>query len=159
MDILLLGFEFSNLYILEACFKGVVYSCKLKLEFAVLGKLVLLVKMGRTVSNATFNGNMDGETKQGSSEAIYGSSKGNWSDRNGSSPPPMPPIPEITTDSTQKGGEVYCLENLQNTRTTTESARGAEDAVFEHYEQVVLERDGNVLERDLSEVMERNSSV
>jgi hypothetical protein len=37
MDIALLGVEFANLYIIEVTFKGVVYSIKLKLEFAVLG--------------------------------------------------------------------------------------------------------------------------
>jgi hypothetical protein len=43
MDVALLGVEFANLYIIEATFKGVVYSVKLKLEFAVLGKLVSFV--------------------------------------------------------------------------------------------------------------------
>jgi hypothetical protein len=60
MDILLLGFEFANLYILEASFKGVVYSIKLKLEFAVLGKLVQLVKRERTASTAKSEGGMMG---------------------------------------------------------------------------------------------------
>ena len=40
MDFALLGVEFANLYIIEATFKGVVYSIRLKLESAVLGKLV-----------------------------------------------------------------------------------------------------------------------
>ena len=43
MDVALLGVEFANYYIIEATFKGVVYSVKLKLEFAVLGKLVNFV--------------------------------------------------------------------------------------------------------------------
>jgi hypothetical protein len=44
MDIALLGVEFANLYLVETTLKGVVYSIKLKLEFAVLGKLVQLVR-------------------------------------------------------------------------------------------------------------------
>jgi hypothetical protein len=44
MDIVLLGVEFANLYLIETTLKGVVYSIKLKLEFAVLGKLVQLVR-------------------------------------------------------------------------------------------------------------------
>ena len=40
LDITLLSCEFANLYIIETTFKGVVYSIKLKLEFAVLGQLV-----------------------------------------------------------------------------------------------------------------------
>jgi len=44
MDLALLATEFANLYLIETTLKGVVYSVKLKLEFAVLGKLVQLVR-------------------------------------------------------------------------------------------------------------------
>ena len=44
MDVALLAVEFANLYLIETTLKGVVYSVKLKLEFAVLGKLVQLVR-------------------------------------------------------------------------------------------------------------------
>ncbi|KAI9934259.1 hypothetical protein ASPWEDRAFT_38208 [Aspergillus wentii DTO 134E9] len=43
MDLGLLIIEYRNFYIMETMIKGVVYSIKLKLEFAVLGKLVHLV--------------------------------------------------------------------------------------------------------------------
>ncbi len=43
MDLGLLGVEYANLYVLETSIKGVVYSVKLKLEFAILGKLVQYV--------------------------------------------------------------------------------------------------------------------
>ncbi|ORY12103.1 hypothetical protein BCR34DRAFT_663998 [Clohesyomyces aquaticus] len=43
MDCALLAVEFANLYIIETTLKGVVYSVKLKLEFAVLGRLVHFV--------------------------------------------------------------------------------------------------------------------
>jgi hypothetical protein len=43
MDLSLLGLEYANLYILEIVIKGMVYSVKLKLEFAILGKLVQYV--------------------------------------------------------------------------------------------------------------------
>lgn len=53
MDVALLVVEFQNLRVLEQAFKVVVYSIKLKLEFAILGKLVELVKQnGRCLSNA-----------------------------------------------------------------------------------------------------------
>lgn len=45
MDLSLLGLEYANLYILEIVIKGMVYSIKLKLEFAILGKLVQYVKI------------------------------------------------------------------------------------------------------------------
>ena len=44
MDIGLLVVEYMDYYIMETMIKGVVYSVKLKLEFAVLGKLVFLVR-------------------------------------------------------------------------------------------------------------------
>ena len=44
MDLSLLGLEYANLYILEIVVKGMVYSVKLKLEFAILGKLVQYVR-------------------------------------------------------------------------------------------------------------------
>lgn len=47
MDLVLLGLEAASLYILETMLKGVVYGIKLKLEFAILGKLVRFVGGGR----------------------------------------------------------------------------------------------------------------
>lgn len=46
MDVGLLSCEYANLYIIETTLKGAVYSIKLKLEFAVLGKLVSFVTSG-----------------------------------------------------------------------------------------------------------------
>lgn len=43
MDLALLGLECASLYILETLLKGVIYSIKLKLEFAILSKLVSFV--------------------------------------------------------------------------------------------------------------------
>ena len=48
-DIALLGIEYGNLYIQETMFKPVLYSLKLKLEFAVLSKLVKFVGGGNGV--------------------------------------------------------------------------------------------------------------
>lgn len=44
MDVALLVLEYRNLRVLEQAFKVVIYSIKLKLEFAILGKLVELVQ-------------------------------------------------------------------------------------------------------------------
>lgn len=44
MDVGLLVVEYLNLYMVETTLKGAIYSIKLKLEFAVLGKLVHIVK-------------------------------------------------------------------------------------------------------------------
>jgi hypothetical protein len=43
MDLGLLGLEAASLYIFETTFKGYLYSLKLKLEFAILSKLVTFV--------------------------------------------------------------------------------------------------------------------
>ncbi|KAL3471840.1 hypothetical protein BJX99DRAFT_16012 [Aspergillus californicus] len=43
MDMVLLGLEYASFYAVQITLKGVIYSVKLKLEFAVLGKLVDVV--------------------------------------------------------------------------------------------------------------------
>ncbi|KAJ5812417.1 hypothetical protein N7474_008718 [Penicillium riverlandense] len=40
MDLVLLGLEYANFYAVQITLKGFIYSLKLKLEFAVLGRLV-----------------------------------------------------------------------------------------------------------------------
>lgn len=53
MDIALLAMEYKKLRAMERAFKSVIYSVKLKLEFAVLGRLVDLVQSSqRTLSHA-----------------------------------------------------------------------------------------------------------
>ncbi|KAL8638097.1 MAG: hypothetical protein Q9228_004714 [Teloschistes exilis] len=49
MDVVLLGMEYSNFYQIEATLKAMVYSIKLKLEFAVLNQLMTLANS--SVSN------------------------------------------------------------------------------------------------------------
>ncbi|OBT71835.1 hypothetical protein VF21_09767 [Pseudogymnoascus sp. 05NY08] len=43
MDLSLLAIEYASYYAIQVTLKGVIYSVKLKLEFAVLGKLIRLV--------------------------------------------------------------------------------------------------------------------
>ncbi|KFZ00563.1 hypothetical protein V500_01010 [Pseudogymnoascus sp. VKM F-4518 (FW-2643)] len=43
MDLGLLAIEYASYYAIEIALRGVIYSIKLKLEYAVLGKLVHLV--------------------------------------------------------------------------------------------------------------------
>lgn len=53
MDIALLALEYRGFLIMEQAFKVVIYSIKLKLEFAILGKLVEIVQQnGRELSQA-----------------------------------------------------------------------------------------------------------
>ncbi|KAI2788228.1 hypothetical protein POX_e06241 [Penicillium oxalicum] len=47
MDLLLLALEYANFYAVQITLKGFVYSVKLKLEFAVLGRLVDLIQGSR----------------------------------------------------------------------------------------------------------------
>lgn len=46
MDIALLTLEYCNFRVLQQSFKGLAYSFKLKMEFAILGKLVDMAKAG-----------------------------------------------------------------------------------------------------------------
>ncbi|KAK2601336.1 hypothetical protein N8I77_010791 [Diaporthe amygdali] len=56
MDLGLLGLEAASFYILETMLKGVVYSIKLKLEFAILGKLVSFVGGGQRAVGGDYQG-------------------------------------------------------------------------------------------------------
>ncbi|KAJ5888967.1 hypothetical protein N7495_009008 [Penicillium taxi] len=47
MDLLLLSLQFANFYAVQITMKGFIYSLKLKLEFAVLGRLVDLIQGSR----------------------------------------------------------------------------------------------------------------
>lgn len=57
MDVALLSIEYASLLILETTLKGVFYSIKLKLEFAILGRLVKFVSSGQrdSVEDGSFN--------------------------------------------------------------------------------------------------------
>ncbi len=75
MDLGLLGLEAASLYILETIVKGFLYSVKLKLEFAILNKLVKFVgksgsdaNQARTQSLAYVEDNKDEEKRTGSSK-------------------------------------------------------------------------------------------
>ncbi|KAL1883704.1 hypothetical protein Plec18167_002711 [Paecilomyces lecythidis] len=46
MDILLLSLEYADYYALQVTLKGTVYSLKLKLEFAILGRLLEAIRRG-----------------------------------------------------------------------------------------------------------------
>ncbi len=66
MDLGLLGLECASLYIYETITKPTFYSIKLKLEFAILGKLVHFVG-GRKTSERKASVPFDDEEKRGSS--------------------------------------------------------------------------------------------
>ncbi|KAL4879225.1 hypothetical protein BJY04DRAFT_208779 [Aspergillus karnatakaensis] len=48
LDVAVIIIQYFNLYYLQVCFKPLVYSIKLKLEFAVLGRLVKITKTRRS---------------------------------------------------------------------------------------------------------------
>lgn len=60
MDLILLGMEYTNQYVIEATLKAMVYSIKLKLEFAVLNQLMSLANS--SVNQASNFGMQDPET-------------------------------------------------------------------------------------------------
>lgn len=59
LDLGLLGLEYANLYILETSIKGLIYSIKLKLEFAILGKLVQFVNQAATIDTSSVSDFVD----------------------------------------------------------------------------------------------------
>ena len=64
MDVVLIGLEFTNNYVGEASVKPMIYSIKLKLEFAVLNQLMGLTKAGFTEENHWRQENNSHELRQ-----------------------------------------------------------------------------------------------
>lgn len=73
MDLALLGLECASLYILETTTKPVFYSIKLKLEFAILGKLVHFVGGARSNNGRASTALSDPEKRNGSTTHRGGS--------------------------------------------------------------------------------------
>ncbi|KAF2014732.1 hypothetical protein BU24DRAFT_442022 [Aaosphaeria arxii CBS 175.79] len=76
MDIILLAVELANYYLVEVCLKAAVYSIKLKLEFAVLSRLVQLVRT-KSQSGNHLSGGLSGSSqseRRGTGDAILSSS-------------------------------------------------------------------------------------
>ncbi|KAL3451628.1 hypothetical protein BJX65DRAFT_293536 [Aspergillus insuetus] len=75
MDLVLLGLEYASYYAVQICLKGVIYSVKLKLEFAVLGKLVDVVhgnKRPRLVGSPIHLASLQASNHPGVSSAVHG---------------------------------------------------------------------------------------
>ena len=75
MDLGLLGLEAASLYILETIVKGFLYSVKLKLEFAILSKLVKFVGRGGNEANQARSESLAYVEDDNSDEKRMGSSK------------------------------------------------------------------------------------
>ncbi|KAL5334169.1 hypothetical protein BJX70DRAFT_379007 [Aspergillus crustosus] len=88
LDIAIIVIQYLNFYYLQVCFKVLVYSIKLKLELAVLGRLVKIMKRGKSrqqgrVARSEFIGpahNISDFTETGGSEERTGSSAGDEMD-------------------------------------------------------------------------------
>lgn len=59
LDVALLTFEFRSLHVIQQTVKALVYSVKLKLELAILGKLIELSCSNARVSHVTFGDTND----------------------------------------------------------------------------------------------------
>ncbi|KAL2847458.1 hypothetical protein BJY01DRAFT_234270 [Aspergillus pseudoustus] len=75
MDLVLLGLEYASYYAIQITLKGVIYSVKLKLEFAVLGKLVDVVhgnKQPGLVGSLIHLASLQASNHPGVSSAVQG---------------------------------------------------------------------------------------
>ena len=68
MDVCLLAMEYSNIYDIEATLKAMVYSIKLKLEFAVLNQLM-------TLANSSVNAHQNMQIEEGGGSEKSGSNR------------------------------------------------------------------------------------
>lgn len=149
MDLALLGLEFSNQYVLQTLTKGVIYSIKLKLEFAVLNKLVKFVgggsgseeaqrrSRGFVVSSSDVDGDKRGSSQGDGSLGRYLEDKNNDKDNDISD---FVDVTRIRTDVTHAAPSSPTTRMTRVTSTKPSSHPGGVNdadldlARFEHME-------------------------
>ncbi len=126
MDIVLLGMEYSANYEIEATLKAMVYSIKLKLEFAVLNQLMTLANS--SVNNAQNLNIPDAEAqlprkpRQGRSRSLDYLSRFHYPRL--SNRPPKPPPKSPSVEKKFQNPSNYSLSSHEKSSSFTASNRG-----------------------------------
>lgn len=126
MDVVLLGMEYSSYYEIEATIKAMVYSIKLKLEFAVLNQLMTLANS--SVNNAQNLDIPDAEAqvppkaRKGRSKSLDYLSRFHYPRL--SNKPPKPPPKSPATEKKSQGHSKYTLSNQDNYSSFSGHNRG-----------------------------------
>lgn len=133
MDITLLGIEFASFYIIESEFKGVVYTIKLKMEFAVLGKLVRFVRGSQSSSTRQRSVGFEGEDLEDEASDFVDRERRTVD----SIPRPNPPAQRNHQDDAGfLKREAELAEHVEGSgNATAKRSRSAEDQLHDHYEQ------------------------
>ena len=126
MDVVLLGMEYSSNYEIEATLKAMVYSIKLKLEFAVLNQLMTLANS--SVNNAQNLNIPDAEAqvpskaRRGRSKSLDYLSRFHYPRLSGKPPKPPPKSPSMQKkfQNTSK----YSLSSHEKSSSFSASNRG-----------------------------------
>ncbi|KAL5114773.1 hypothetical protein ACEQ8H_007335 [Pleosporales sp. CAS-2024a] len=152
MDLALLSVEFANLYLIETTLKGVVYSIKLKLEFAVLGKLVQFVRNRAASSDPSDprQPSMNMDRRENSSAATLEKTATNRTARtskasNGMLPPP-PTTPFTTTDA-QNSTKAHHVPDFVNSKRISADVTHAQQRDTGDVEPSWETRDGETGQR------------
>jgi len=126
MDVVLLGMEYSSYYEIEATIKAMVYSIKLKLEFAVLNQLMTLANS--SVNNAQNLNIPDAEAqvppkaRKGRSKSLDYLSRFHYPRL--SNKPPKPPPKSPSTEKKFQSPSKYTLSNHDNYSSFSGHNRG-----------------------------------
>ena len=126
MDVVLLGMEYSNKYEIEATLKAMVYSIKLKLEFAVLNQLMTLANS--SVNNAQNLNIPDAEAqvtrtgRKGRSKSLDYLSRFHYPRLSNRPPKPPPKSPSMEKKSQNQSN--YSLSSHEKSSSFTASNRG-----------------------------------
>ena len=128
MDLGLLGLVSASLYILETLVKGIVYSIKLKLEFAILGKLVKFVG-GSSTGVGSFDGAAD--PRKSSVGFVQTNGKATSIDNN-LDPSEFVDLSRLHTNHTYPAATVSAGERTDSMQTSLQKRKGPHGMDFEY---------------------------
>lgn len=132
MDLGLLGIEAASLYILETLVKGVIYSIKLKLEFAILGKLVKFVS-GNKLDDLGRRASVGFVPTEKSSSTNYPDSTMNVTD--------FVDLSRVRTDVTDPSRESGDMRSRRRSRISSQTEYNI--ARFQHVEDISTLNEGS----------------
>lgn len=126
MDLGLLGLVSASLYILETLVKGIVYSIKLKLEFAILGKLVKFVRGSSGASHSYSYDGTGGENRMSSVGFVQTNGKNTSIDNN------LDPAEFVDLSRLHTGHTYPSADRSDSMRTSLQKRKGPHGMDFEY---------------------------
>jgi len=152
MDVALLVIEYQDRHVYQQALKGVIYSVKLKMEFAILSKLVALTSRDGGSSQATFTGAFEDYDAADDPSRRKRTTRGSASRASPESPRPLEPVHNMRMDlekhemayverASGSSGDGLSLDGCALARHTTRSSYTPGATVDEQQKRRTIDED------------------